>query len=258
MADKPLIQFVADINNLNSRAMGVMSLDDVKMMSLPEFIQFENRILNFRKTRRYATGLWKNTVTITPEHKASLFTAGVGETVQWANDAADDIKLSRVHTNMPKKGEYQNGEVAIIRNFEAIVGFTAGAPTTTADGIASQPAVAAFPTNVDVFLLQDVVCGQFNLAFMRGNREVIFEGLLEDFPQTVGKSGASGAHAGAFSQNTAFGSPNMMTRPEVIEDDDDFEVEIQPLAPSLAMSTAARDIKIKVVYTAWEWLRNYA
>jgi hypothetical protein len=91
-----------------------------------------------------------------------------------------------------------------------------------------------------------------------GKNPLIVEGLVEDFPASVGKSGASGASGSAFSQNTGFAMTNLLTRPQVIEGDDDFEILVEPLAPSLDMSTAARDIKIKTVLNTWEFLRVYA
>jgi hypothetical protein len=254
----PDIKYVIPANNLTARKEGIATLEQIAAMTTPEFFEFQGRILNFRKYRRYDTALYKNSVAITPNDKYSLFTEGVGEQSTWINDASDTIKKSLVHTNMPKKGQWQPGEIAIIESMEAVVGFTAGKATTSADGIASQPAVTAFPTNIDVYLLQDVVGEQFNLGFYRGNKNLIVQGLIQDFPQAVGKSGAAGAHAGAFSQNTAFGVPNLMTRPQVIEGQEDFEIEIQPLAASLDMSTAARDIRVKVVLNTWEFLKEYS
>jgi hypothetical protein len=256
----PGVQFRLDINNLNNKANGNISLNDIRDMTIPEFIQFQGRIVNMQKNRRYDTVLYKNTIAITPAHTAAAFTKGVGEVDNWANDETDTYKKTPIHTNMPKGGKWQPGELAIVHQVEAVVGFNAGKPTTSADGIVSQPAVA-FATNVDIFELQDVTNRQFNLQFFRGPKQIVAEGLIEDFPQKSGKSGSGGSSAttaSMFSQNMGFATENLMVKPQVIEGQEDWSILCSPLAPSLDMSTAARDIRIILRLSTWEFLRYYA
>lgn len=260
MPDPVMIPYRLDINNLNNKATGSISLADIREMSIPEFIQFQDRIVGLNKYRRYDTALYKNSIAITPSHTAAMFTLGVGENDQWANDPTDTIKKTDVHTNMPVHGRWQPGEVAIIWQIEAVVGFNAGKPTTSADGIVSQPAVA-FATNIDVFELQDVADRQFKIQMLRGNKNVVAEGRLGDFPQKTGKSGSGGSSATAtsmFSQNMGFGDTNILVKPQVIEGGEDWQISLQPLAPSLDMSTAARDIRVELRLSTWEFLRYYA
>ncbi len=258
MADNFLVKFKLDLNNLNSAAVGTMTLDKVRDMTLPEFIEFQGRLLNLEKRRRYDTAHYKSSIAITPAHTKSLFRTGVNEVDAWANDDSDPIRKTLAHTNMPRKGEWQPGEVAIIHRIEAVSTITAGKPAASNDGIVSDPAVTAFPTNIDVFLMQQTIGNQFGLRMVRGNKQTVAEGRVVDFPQASGISGVGGAAPGAFSQNMAFAQENLLVKPQVIEGKEDFEIQLEPLAPSLSMVAAARDIRIEVRLSTWEFIRFYA
>jgi hypothetical protein len=252
------ITYRQDISNVNNKAQGTIDIAEIAAMSSPEFYQFRNKIVGLRKNRRYDTALFKQAVAIAPGNAVAMFTKGVGENDAWANDLADTYKKSRVHTNMPKGGKFQPDDLVIIDRVEAVVGFNAGGPTTSADGIVSNPLTAAFPTNMDVFELLDVTNRQFYIDFVRGDRQIVAEGRPQDFPQLTGKSGAGGSSAtftSAFSQNIGFTQENPLVKPQVIEGDGSFQLNLTPLADTMTLT--GRDIRIELRLHTWEFLQQY-
>lgn len=261
MAQEQLVKYLLNPNNLNPNVPPAgITLDQVKGQLISQFFSYAGRIVNMRKQYRYDTALWKGATAITPANQVNLFRLGVGQQDAWANDNTDTFKKNYVHTNMFTDGEYQPGEVGIIYQMEVILrNLNAGTPTTSADGMVSVAAVAAFSAVVDIFLLLDTFNRQFYYEFLRGGqRQVMVEGRGYDFPEKNAVSGVGGSSATFVSgtaNNAGYGDINLFQKLEVIEGKEDFSVSIQPMAPTL---TVARDVYTEVRLATWEWLRVYA
>lgn len=219
-----VFQYRNDINNLNPKDLSAITIDQLMMMSMPEFLNFQNRLVNVRHRKRRDMALYEKTV-ITPQHHKAIFRKGVGQEDSYATSDTRYTK-TRAHTNMQRDGEFQQGSLVIIKDISAIIEFTAGIPTTVEHGLITN-AKAVFPTNYDNCLALSAWKRQVELVYKEGESEIV-KGDLSEFPQNDGVSGFNGASPGGIAQN-AFQPSMAFPNPRVLQGGDDFSVEIRPL-----------------------------
>ena len=252
MADR-MFQLV----NPNGQIIDSVSADQLERMTVAQFANLEGNLYNVRHNRRYDTAVWKANAAVTAEtHKVTLFRKGVGEQDTYGNDPASAYTKSLIHTNMLKSGEFEQGDLVIIKNVEIEKVAFGGKPTTRAAGIVTN-AKATFPSDRDPAMENYYWLNQLLVQFRRGNT-VIVENQAINFPQDAGILASFGANSGAYAQN-GYGA-NLLPNVQVLAGGDDFSVVLNPLANFDLTNTSALgdEIATKVVLETIELRRVYA
>ncbi len=233
-------RYRVDINNLDARDLAAISAEEIMRMSMPEFLQFQNRLVSVRHRTRYDLAVWEKVI-ITQEMAKAIFRKGVG---QEDNYASSDIRFTktRAHTNMMRNGEFDQGSLAIITDISAKMSIYPSLPTTQDKGLITN-CKATFPAYIDPALILGVWKEQTEVAYKEGDSE-IFKGLVSEFPQNDGISGFVGANGGGVAQNVLMAQANL-ANPRVLHGGEDFSVDVRPLAAFDA--TAATGINQQVV-----------
>lgn len=206
-------------------SIGMVSLDEIQKMTLPEFLQFEGQLMNVRRRKRRDMAIFEGNTTVTVASEKQIFRKGVGDEDTPATSSVGFIK-TRGHTNMARGGSFGEGSLTIITAIEAFVYATALKGTTYVNGLITNPLGVA-PTAYDPALLLTILAKQVEIGFYRGE-SLIIDGLVEEFPQMSGLSGFAGASVGALVQNALLPN-NFLSNPQALKDDEDFHVLVSPL-----------------------------
>jgi hypothetical protein len=231
MAEPGTFEFLLDQTNQNSKEIGVIYKQEIMEMPIPQFKEFMGRMVNVKRRVRYDHIIYQP-VNILQNHFQSAFRNGRDQSDYYATDKTEAGKYAKNewYTNMSRGGAFQKSDSVIIHAIEAPVTFTGGRPTTVSAGIITDPTATFVGANYDPCLLQHAWGKNFRLEFMMGDDSKI-KGRLDDFPMlSGGQTAALGATAGGVSQNGHF-STNHLTRPRVIEGDEDFRILVTPLSP---------------------------
>jgi hypothetical protein len=214
-------------------SVGVVSIEEIQKMTMAEFLSFEGQLMNVRRRKRRDLAIFEGNTAITPAHAKQVFRKGVGDEDTPATSNVSFVK-TRAHTNMNRGGSFGEGSLTVITAIEAYIALTAMKATTYTNGIVTNPLGVA-PANYDPALLLKTIAQQFEVGFYRGET-LIIDGLVEEFPQVNGFSGFAGASPGALVQNALLPN-NYLNNPQSLKDDEDFHVQITPLA-ALDLTTA--------------------
>lgn len=200
----------------------------IENMTTPQFGEIDGKLVNVNWTQRYDTVVVKADTTVAEGAKQKYFAKGLEEkdTYFGLTGAANEFTKTLVHTNMLKGGEFDEGELTILKNLQIELPMFGGKPTTQAAGIVTN-AKATFPATFDPALAAWRWLNQTWIEFIQGNK-TIYEGKAIYFMQKAGLYAAFGANAGAYVQNG--NGMNIMTRPRVIEGSRDFSVRVTALA----------------------------
>jgi hypothetical protein len=222
MTDR-VFRFKTNPDSLSAAEYGIISADEIMRMSSQEFLVFKNRLANVRRRTRYDTAVYEKAV-IAAGTTVDLFRAGIGDRQKFATSNAEFLK-TRAHTNMTRKGEFEQGSLVIITDIVAKKFFTSGLATTVTDGIVTNSkALAAVPTNDPTLNLLTWI-ENIELAYKEGEDDKVVN-LLSKFTQNDGISGFMGASVGGVAQNfAALGIP--LPTPRVLEGGEDFSLQLR-------------------------------
>jgi hypothetical protein len=236
---------------------GISAVDAnaIEAMSIPQFAQFQDRLVRVRRDRRHDTLLIATDTMVAAGTKKSLFRKGIGEDDNFFGSNTEFTK-SLLHTNMLRNGEFEQGDLVIIKNIEVEQPSFGGLATTEANGAVTN-AKATFPAAYDPALAVYTWLNQLAVRFKRGNT-VIFETLAINLSQDAGIYAAFGANSGAYVQNG--NGTNLMPNVQVLAGGEDFSVEVEALANfDLTAATGLnRPWKTKLVLETIELRRIYA
>jgi hypothetical protein len=209
-------------------AYGEITADEIQAMTGQEFLQYQNRLVDVRRRKRRDTQMWEKNTAITTAMKANFFRKSINEQETYPTSANTYIK-TRAHTNMAgRAGNFGQGDLVIITGIEAAVASYALVATAYSGGAVTNPLGVTALTLYDPALLEAVIVNQYELAFFRGET-LIVDGLVKDFPQSTGISGVVGAAVGGVFQNALFNN-SFLDNPQVLQDDEDWHIEIAPLS----------------------------
>lgn len=215
--------------------LGTIDRDRIEAMTMPEFLEFENQLVNVRRRKRRDQAVWRSNTAITTAMSKRIFTVGVGNNEAFADDPNTFYSKTRAHTNMYRNGQFTNGSLNIITAIEAYYSCFALRATTYTGGQVTNPLGVAV-ANYDPGLLIHTIGRQFEVGLYRGET-LIVDGLVEEFQQMNSHSGVAGAAVGALFQNAGI-QATFLENPQVLQDDDDFSVNVAPLT-ALDLTTAS-------------------
>ena len=222
MANTDVFQYKA---NPNSAQTSLISADDIQKMSMPEFLQFQNKLSNVRRRVRYDMAVYEKVIIAAGTEKA-IFRKGIGQEETFATSDTE-YKKTRVHTNMYRNGEFEAGSLVIVTDICACVSIRGGVPTAQAAGVITN-AKPDFTVSVDAALALQAWLEQTELIYREGETEIV-GGLLSEFPQNRGISGFAGSIQTAIAQNV-FMPSFALRNPRVLAGGDDFSVLLRNLA----------------------------
>lgn len=231
---------------------GVKEVNFSQLTKLPiaQYLQLKGRFLNTESARYYDTAAYLGGVAITPAHSALLFARGLGTAAVLTNQPATPIGAKKeTLTNMTGNGEFQNGEDFILEGVEVDVVFGSIDAVFTNGEIATPNNSAADPVGYSAANHLIALNHQMKLSFIRGTKkQVIFSGLLADFPPSQLLSGAFGNVADGFVQNYGNGSYRVLNNARVLGSEEPFHCLLEPLAESFTPQLSF-NIRVSLVGT---------
>lgn len=227
MADTQGFQFTMGVDSNNRKVLGNILGKELENMSLPEFHEFQGRLVKVRRNKRRDMAVWEPNKL----HKANaeggmIFRKGVGEQQPYMSSDTGTYKQGRVQTNMSRGGEFEKGSLSVICAIEAPFPVTSKA-TAQLNGVVTNPKPIQI-VDFDPFLLGNSWQNQVELSFWRGESE-IFRSLLEDFTPTTSMTGVLGSSTAVYAQNI-YNGHNVMPSVQVIEGGDDFHIRLHLLS----------------------------
>lgn len=218
--------------NASDNGIREYSLTAIADMPLPLYYQKAGRILNARNQVYRDVAIFQPG-TVTPSHKARLFTKGIGQQDKVINSPATVYEKGRYHTNMIADGEFEGGTTFLMSAIEARVFISNIVPRNVTLG---QIVDTATNATQNASVLHDGVTRQFELTFVR-TEQSMHNGLLYEFPTRFCSSGVMGNVADGFVQNGPFAmdSWNKLSSVQVLESDDKFHFDLQPLADTMEL-----------------------
>lgn len=216
---------------------GTITVAEIEKMTMPEFLEFEGRLVNVRRRKRRDQAVWRSNTAITIAMAKETFRVGVGGADAFADDPTVTYTKTRAHTNMRLNGEFPKGSLVIVKGIESHFAAFQLRGTTYSGGQVVNPLGVAVgtATTYDAALFAHTVCRQFEVAFMRGE-ELIVDGLVEEFQQGNALSGLMGGAFGGIIQNAGYSNGGRLDNPQVLEGGEDFNVTVRPLT-ALDIST---------------------
>jgi len=227
---------------------GIRELDIRKLNRTPlsDYYRMAGKFVNVENYIYEATALYAAGTPITTEHVAELFTAGHNQPGLVVNTGAVIApKQGKNLTNMVTDGEFDNGTSFLLEMICADVFLTSEPPTSVVNGAIVNPATNPI-ANYSAPNHYKAVSRQWELAFIRGEDQVIVDGKLYEFPSPFVASGAFGASAGGFIQN-GFSIPswNKLSEIQALQSNDRFRVEVRPLTNGFVSQV---DLQIRVQF----------
>lgn len=229
----------------NPLGIAEISLDTVAKTPISRYLQYENRIVNARSQVYYDTIRLESGTAWTSGQTVKTFTIGRDGPGTIANTGAAIVKSS-FDTNMIKGGQFESGTTAIVSAVEFMVMLNGRLATADTSGQISNPAPAAKAANsYAASLLLQALLTQTRLTFERGERREE-NGLAFMFPSRFGIFGVAGGdlEEGVFQNVSPVGLISMLDFPKVLDDDEDFNLLVEPLAASLALPN---DVAIRIL-----------
>ena len=217
--------------NANNQAFE-LTLDQIEKMSIHQFINIDGYLVNVDWNRRYDTVVFETNTTVPEGGSKKIFRKGLEEKDEYF-ESVNTYTKTLVHTNMLKGGEFDEGDLTVIKNLEVELPMFGGKPTTQAAGVVTN-AKASFPATFDPALAAYRFLNQTWIQFMQG-KDVIFENKALYFASKAWLLAAFGANSGAYVQN-GYGQ-NYMRKPRIIRGSRDFSVNVISLA-SYDLTTA--------------------
>lgn len=202
--DGKVFQYKMDINNLNSKAIGTILAHDFKEMTLPQYQEFDGRLVGVKRRKRYCLVVFKNEVIPAGvEHK--VFGKGIGQTDHRFNDKTAETGAYEVkagHTNMQLNGSFQQGDLTVIRAIEIPVVFPTCPPTGVTEGLVTNPLAITNKTNYAAENFVHYFPKAFEIEYFELGKSKIPAASLADFPMIEGGVVANaGANFGGIAQN---------------------------------------------------------
>lgn len=226
----------------NSGGTSPISMKEIREMSMPEFLQFKDRLVNVRERERYDKAIFE-AVIIKAGTIKDIFRKGVGQEDTLATSDTE-YKKSRWHTNMHRGGEFEQGAMVVVYDISAPKAFFAGKPTTSTNGAVTN-AKATFPADIDPALVMDTWLKCVELDYREGEYSINAEPLRR-YPQNDGQSGVLGSSPGGFVQN-AFMPSMALKAPRTLEGGDDFSVRLTALHDFDASATGINQVIVQEV-----------
>lgn len=206
------------------------NIEDIQGMILADYLRMDKRVLNAQQKTFWDAAILAPNKDLTQLHVKELFRHGyTDEDTVWNDPTTEIQQKGEIMTNMIKDGEFPQGTLTILKRIEVDIDLSSsGAAAYTNVGFVAD-ATANNVANYDPALLFNALKKQVMLTLKRGaNKQIICEGLLEEFPITCS---ASGAGSGAFFIQNGPGVVNdeKLMFPEIFEGGEDFWIELKPL-----------------------------
>ena len=219
-----------------------ITMKEIQDMSMPEFLQFKDKLVNVRERERYDKAIYE-AVNIKAGLVKDIFRKGYGQEDTYATSDTE-YKKTKWHTNMHRSGEFEQGSLVIITDISAPKAFFAGKPTTVLNGQVTN-AKATFPTDTDPALSLDTWLKCVVLDYREGESS-INEEPLRRYPQNDGQSGVIGASQGGLMQN-AFMPSVALKNPRTLIGGEDFSVRLTTLHDFDASATGLNQVIVQEV-----------
>lgn len=232
-----------------------LSLDKLNRKPLADFYRMAGKFVNVENYVYEATALYDAGSPITTEHTIDLFEKGYAEELGVPNSGRVIQRQGENLTNMSTDGEFDNGTAFLLSMISVDIFPTAEPATLVTNGAIIEPATA--PVNNYSFVNHfKALSRQFRLEFIRGEKQVMVEGKLYQFPSPFTASGAIGASAGGFMQN-GFSVPtwNKLKEIHVLKSQQRFRFRITPLVNGF---TPQVPVEIKVLLIGMRITEQYA
>lgn len=219
---------------------GYRELDIKKLDRTPmaDYYAFKDKIVNVENYVYYSTACYAAGTAITTDHEAELFTRGASQPSVIVNTGAAIPRAGEFLTNMVTDGEFDNSTSFLLEAIAVDFMLTSEPPTTVTNGAIIAPAHTAVATYsaANHFL---AISRQFKLEFIRGEKQIMLDGQLFEFPSPFVASGAFGSSLGGFIQNGFAGwSWNKLSEIHALMSNDRFSVKIRPLVTGFTPQVA--------------------
>jgi hypothetical protein len=212
----------------------------IKGMTLAEYGRMDKRVLNAQQKTFWDSAVIKPAVDLTNAHIKQLFLQGSKDSDSiWNEPATAIVKKGEIMTNMQKNGTFPEGTLTILKRIEVDLTIHSSAATSyTNVGFINNATAVAVATH-DPSLVFHALKSQIMLSLYRGaNKQLICEGLLEEFPISCSATGA-GSNSFFIQNGPGVVNDEKLMFPEVFEGGEDFWVELRPLNDALRIPVAA-------------------
>jgi signal peptidase I len=231
-AENQMFNFKMDINNLNSKAVGVILGKDLKEMTLPQFEEFDKRLVKVVRRKRFDTIVFKNEV-IPAGFIHRVFHKGLGQVNTKFNDksAAGEYDVTRRHSNMQLNGSFQQGDVTIIRAIEIPVVFPSCPPTAAVNGIVTNPTAITNKTNYSAGSMAHHFPKAFEVRYFELGKQKIPSSSMDDFGMIEGGvAGYAGASPDGVASNALLPrKTEAMNKVRILIGDSNFYLEVESI-----------------------------
>jgi len=205
-----------------------ISLQDLSAMPLAQYYALAGNFVNVENAVYYDTAVYTAGTAITPSAEKRLFSKGKSQADTVANTGVAIAQKSSFLTNMIGNGEFEGGTTFILEQISVDYMLTSEQPTTL--GTRGEITAPNYTASVVISAANHAkaIGSQFELQYVR-NEDVKLRGLLRHFPSPFGNSGALGSPNAGFIQNGYNPTWNLLSRPKVLESEDNFGCIIAPI-----------------------------
>lgn len=216
------------VSNANPLGIGMLDLKDVSAMPLAQYYNLSGNFVNVQNAVYYDTAVYTAGTAITQGQKASLFTKGKSQDATVVNTGVAIPEKGEFMTNMISDGEFEGGTTFILEQVCAHWFLTSEQPTTL--GVRGETTAPNYTASVVISAANHhkAIAEQFELQYFR-NEELKMRGKLRHFPSPFGASGTFGSPNSGFVQNGYSGRWNMLSRAVVLQSEDKFSFNVQPI-----------------------------
>lgn len=205
---------------------GLISLAEIEQMPIQDYLELDGRLLYVRRRTRFDTAVIDANYALPAGAEKELFRKGKGEEDQTFNGV--EFVKNGAHCNVPRKGEFSQGTINIVKALLVDVPFFASKPTTMAAGIITNAKGTAPAANYDPAIAAYALLNNMEVTLQIADEERPVSGRLIDFANPHQLAGLAGAAVGGIFQNSAIG--RQLDNPQVIEGGLDFFVKLEALA----------------------------
>lgn len=205
-------------------------INAIRGMTLREYGRMDSRVLNAQQKTFWDTAIIKPGVDLLKGNIKELFRKGYTEDdALWNEPATKVTPKGEIMTNMLKQGTFPEGTLTIVKRIEVDLKLTSSQATSyTNTGFINNATAAAAATN-DPSLIYVALSSQIMLSLYRGaNKQLICEGLLEEFPISCSATGA-GSNSFFIQNGPGVVNEEKLMFPEIFEGGEDFWIELRPL-----------------------------
>lgn len=230
MAKNPDIMISTPTAN-NPFAVSAIDPKDVSSLPLAQYYQMAGNFVNVQNAVYYDTAVFTAGTAVTQAQRASLFTKGKSQDSAVVNTGVAIAEKGEYMTNMISDGEFEGGTTFLLEQIAVDFILTSEQPTTL--GTRGEITAPNYTASVVISAANHAkaISDQFELQYLR-NEEIKLRGLLKWFPSPFGLSGDFGSPNSGFVQNGNGIRWNMLSRVPVLQSEDKFQFNIQPIVPT--------------------------